>query len=252
MSSGTVSISNRDDQDMPMPNAPLTATLLDELKNFDTPTICNALEIVRPERRGEGFTTGAMVVARPELIPMVGFARTATYRSAQPSTRPATDVQTQRAAYYEYVDAENRPTISVLQDLDPEPGFGAFWGEVNSTIHSALGTIGGITNGSIRDLDALAPGFQLLAGKVGPSHAFGHLVDFGNKVNIFGMEVADNDLIHADRHGAVVIPRAIAAEIPAAIELILRREKVILDACKAPGFNAEALHRATTDSADIH
>jgi regulator of RNase E activity RraA len=87
---------------------------------------------------------------------------------------------------------------------------------------------------------------------VGPSHAFGHLVDFGNKVNIFGMEVADNDLIHADRHGAVVIPRAIAAEIPAAIELILRREKVILDACKAPGFNAEALHRATTDSADIH
>lgn len=235
-----------------MSDTAITAALLDELRNVDTPTICNALEIVTPERRGEGFTTGSMVAARPELVPMVGFARTATYRSAQPSTRPAADVQTQRAAYYEYVEAGDRPTISVLQDLDPDPGFGAFWGEVNSTIHSALGSIGGVTNGSIRDLDALAPGFQLLAGKVGPSHAYGHLVDFGNSVDIFGMVVADNDLIHADRHGAVVIPKAVAPEIPAAIDLILRREKVILDACKEPGFNAEALHRATADSADIH
>lgn len=240
-----------------MPDTSITASLLDELRKVDTPTICNALEIVTPERRGEGFTTGAMVAARPELVPMVGFARTATYRSAQPSTRPAADVQTQRAAYYEYVEtgaqeAGRSPTISVLQDLDPEPGFGAFWGEVNSTIHSALGTIGGITNGSIRDLDALAPNFQLLAGKVGPSHAYGHLVEFGGTVDIFGMVVADNDLIHADRHGAVIIPTAVAADIPAAIDLILRREKVILDACKAPGFNAEALRRATADSADIH
>lgn len=235
-----------------MTNSAMPAALLDELRKVDTPTICNALEIVAPERRGEGFTTGSMVVARPALAPMVGFARTATYRSAQPSTRPADQVQTQRADYYDYVEAGDRPTISVLQDLDPEPGFGAFWGEVNSTIHSALGTIGGITNGSIRDLDALAPEFQLLAGKVGPSHAYGHLVDFGKTVDIFGMVVADNDLIHADRHGAVVIPKAVAPEIPAAIDLILRREKVILDACKAPGFNAEALRRATADSADIH
>jgi len=235
-----------------MLDAAITAALLDEMRKVDTPTICNALEIVAPERRGTGFTTGSMVAARPELPPMVGFARTATYRSAQPSTRPAEEVQTQRAAYYAYVEEGGRPTISILQDLDPEPGFGAFWGEVNSTIHSALGTIGGITNGSIRDLDALAPGFQLLAGKVGPSHAYGHLVEFGGTVDIFGMEVGDNDLIHADRHGAVVIPRAVAPDIPTAIELILRREKVILDACKAPGFNAEALRRATADSADIH
>ena len=235
-----------------MTDVSLPTGLLDELRKVDTPTICNALEIVAPERRGEGFTTGTMVVARPDLAPMVGFARTATYRSAQPSTRPATEVQTQRAAYYDYVEAGDRPTISVLQDLDPEPGFGAFWGEVNSTIHSALGAIGGITNGSIRDLDALAPEFQLLAGKVGPSHAYGHLVDFGGTVDIFGMVVADNDLIHADRHGAVVIPRTVAAKIPDAIDLILRREKVILDACKAPGFNAEILRRATADSADIH
>lgn len=235
-----------------MTDVTITDALLDELRKVDTPTICNALEIVAPQRRGEGFTTGSMVIARADLPPMVGFARTATYRSAQPSTRPAAEVQAQRAAYYEYVEAGDRPTISVLQDLDPAPGFGAFWGEVNSTIHSALGTIGGITNGSIRDLDALAPGFQLLAGKVGPSHAYGHLVDFGNTVDIFGMIVVDGDLVHADLHGAVVIPRDVAPEVPAAIDLILRREKVILDACRAPGFDAEALRRATADSADIH
>lgn len=229
-----------------------TSALLDQLREHDTPTICNALEIVAPERRAIGFTTHSMAIARTGLPPMVGYARTATYRSSRPSTRPAEEVQTQRSAYYAYVEAGNRPTISVLQDLDPEPGFGAFWGEVNSNIHSALGTIGGITNGSIRDIDALASGFQLIAGKIGPSHAYGHLVDFGGTVNVLGMEVSSDDLIHADRHGAVVIPRAVADQIPGAINLILRREKVILDACKEPGFNADALHRATKDAADIH
>jgi len=231
---------------------PVTADLLETLARFDTPTICNALELVVPERRGTGFTTHAMVVARPELKPMVGFARTATYRSATPPDRPAAEMAAQRAAYYAYVEAGDAPGISVLQDLDPEPGYGAFWGEVNSNIHSGLGAIGGITNGSIRDLTELAPGFQLIAGKVGPSHAYGHLVDFAGTVDVLGMTANDGDLIHADRHGAVVIPRRVAAEVPAAVDLIVRREKVILDACRAPGFNAEVLKRAMADSADIH
>lgn len=228
------------------------ADLLEALGRFDTPTICNAIELVAPERRGAGFTTDAMVVARPELGPMVGFARTATYRSAAPSDRPAAELGARRAAYYAYVEAGDAPGISVLRDLDPEPGQGAFWGEVNSNIHSALGTLGGITNGSIRDLADLAPGFRLIAGKVGPSHAFGHLVDFACTVDVLGMTVDDGDLIHADRHGAVVIPRDIAAQLPAAVALIVRREKVILDACRAPGFTAEVLKRAMATSADIH
>ena len=231
---------------------PLPADLLATLGRFDTPTICNAIEVAAPERRGAGFTTHAMVVARPELKPMVGFARTATYRSAAPPDRPAAEMAARRAAYYAYVEAGDAPGISVLQDLDPEPGYGAFWGEVNSNIHSALGTLGGITNGSIRDLADLAPDFQLIAGKVGPSHAYGHLVDFGGTVEVLGMTVADGDLIHADRHGAVVIPHGIAAALPEAVALVVRREKVILDACRAPGFNAETLKRAMAESADIH
>lgn len=235
-----------------MTATPPDADLLEKLKAFDTPTICNALEIVAPERRGHGFTTHRMVVARPKLEPMVGFARTATYRSAAPSDRPGADLAAQRATYYDYVEAGNQPGISVLQDLDPEPGYGAFWGEVNSTIHAALGAVGGITNGSIRDLDMLAPGFQLIAGRVGPSHAYGHLEDFACQVNVLGMLVSSGDLIHADRHGAVVIPFDVADRLPAAIDLVMRREKVILDACRKPGFDAEALRRAMAESADIH
>jgi regulator of RNase E activity RraA len=232
--------------------AALPAELLDTLSACDTPTICNALEVVAPQRRGFGYTTHSMVVARPDLKPMVGFARTATYRSMTPPDRPAPEMAAQRAAYYAYVEAGGQPGISVLQDLDPEPGYGAFWGEVNSTIHSSLGAVGGITNGSIRDLDALAPGFQLIAGRIGPSHAHGHLVDFACEVEVLGMTVRDGDLIHADRHGAVVIPVEVAEALPDAVDLIVRREQVILDACRQPGFNAEKLKQAMADSADIH
>ena len=94
----------------------------------------------------------------------------------------------------------------MIQDLDDIVGFGAFWGEVQTNIHKALGCLGTITNGSIRDIPQVAPGFQMLAGSIAPSHAFVHVVDFGGNVNIHGMAVKSGDLIHADRHGAVVVP----------------------------------------------
>ena len=155
-------------------------------------------------------------------------------------------------AYYEYVASGEGPNISVIQDLDSSPGLGANWGEVNTNIHKALGILGVITNGAIRDMDVLAPGFQLLAGKIVPSHANVRIEDTGSEVNIFGMSVRHDDLIHADLHGAVVIPRECAEELPEKIDLMIRREKVILDACQDPGFNLEMLKQATSNSADIH
>jgi regulator of RNase E activity RraA len=235
-----------------MSQARLTQEDLEALRRHDTPTICNALEIVAPERRAIGFTTDPLVCADPALAPIVGYARTATIRALMPSKLSPADQRAQRAAYYEYVAAGPGPGVAVIQDLDPRPGFGAFWGEVNSNIHKGLGCLGGVTNGSIRDLDVLAPGFQLLAGCVGPSHAHVHIVDYGRQVNVHGMTVDDGDLIHADRHGAVVIPAAAARELPAAVVLIERREKVILDSCKRPGFDIDALKRAMAESAEIH
>jgi regulator of RNase E activity RraA len=133
--------------------------------------------------------------------------------------RPAADapaeIRAKRLAYYEYIASAPGPTIAVLQDIDHSPGFGAFWGEVNTAVHKGLGCLGGITNGSIRDLDAAAEGFQLLAGKVCPSHAHVHVTDHGVDVNIHGMTVRSGDLVHADRHGAVVIPLEVAREVPA-------------------------------------
>jgi regulator of RNase E activity RraA len=226
--------------------------LLEHLAAFDTPTICNALEIVAPERRGHGFTTKPFVCAFPDLKPIVGFARTATIRAKEPSRRPAAGMRAQRVAYYEYVASEPGPTIAVIQDLDPEPGYGAFWGEVNTAIHKGLGVLGCVTNGSIRDLDAIATGFQLLAGCVAPSHAFVHLEHVGDEVEVHGLHVADGDLLHADRHGAVLIPPDAVERLPVAIDLCIRREAPLLAAARAPGFSIAALRAAMAEADEIH
>ena len=225
---------------------------LDALRAWDTPTICNALEVVAPHRRATGFTIEHLHCLDPGLKPLVGYARTATFRSVEPSPLPADAVKAKRAAYYEYVAAPPGPTVVVIQDLDPNPGFGAFWGEVNTAVHKGLGALGCVTNGSMRDLDDCALGFQLLAGKVGPSHAHGHIVDFGGQVNVTGMTVDDGDIVHADRHGAVVVPREAVEKLPAAVELLTRREAVILAAARSEGFDIDTLKRAMADSAEIH
>ncbi len=183
---------------------------------------------------------------------MVGFARTATIRALEPSDRPTAEMSKQRGDYYRYVAEGPGPTVSVIQDLDPTPGHGAFWGEVNSAVHQGLGCLGCVTDGSYRDLDELAPGFQILGAKVGPSHAFVHLVDFGVQVNVHGMTVRDGDLIHADKHGAVVIPLDKAAELPAAVALAMRREQPILAAARDPGFTIDKWLAATAEAAEIH
>ena len=230
----------------------LSASELETLTQWDTPTICNALEVVVPQRRATGFTTGVFTCLDPRLPPMIGRARTATIRATTPPEVSADEIKAHRARYYEYVADASCATIAVIQDLDAAPGFGAFWGEVNTAVHRGLGCAGAITNGSMRDIDDCAPGFQLLAGKIGPSHAHVHVVDFGSPVTIFGMRVLHDDIIHADRHGAVVIPTAAVRELPAAVDLLTRREAVILEAARSGDFDIEKLKTATADAADIH
>src|SRR6202045_2115089 len=152
---------------------PLPASVLEALARYDTPTICNALEIVAPERRLVGYTTKPLVCPFPDLPPIVGYARTTTIRSVAASGLAAAEQQARRLAYYEYVGTGHGPRINVIQDIDgADAGFGAVWGEVQSAVHKALGCPGVITDGSIRDIDQWAPGFQALAGSIGPSHAF--------------------------------------------------------------------------------
>ncbi len=159
-----------------MPDQPLTEAELAELRKYDTPTICNALELVAPERRALGFTTQTLICPFPKLPPMVGYARTALIRSALPPGLSASEQREARFKYYRYVAGGSGPKVVVIQDVDSRIGFGCFWGEVQTAIHKALGCKGLITDGGVRDLDAVAPEFQVLCGKVTPSHAWVHAI----------------------------------------------------------------------------
>ena len=234
-----------------MSQYPFTAADLDALKAWDTPTICNALELVVPARRTHGFTVRPVQCAFPTMKPVCGLARVGTIRAAFPSGRPKEADKAARIGWYEYVADAALPTVVVLQDLDDVPGTGAFWGEVNSAIHKGLGAEGCVTNGSFRDLDALAPEFQLL-GVINPSHAYVHVVDYARPVTVFGMACVTDDVIHADRHGAVVIPHEAVTALPAAIDLLTRKEAVILEMARAPGFDIGKLRDALARSEEIH
>jgi regulator of RNase E activity RraA len=131
----------------------------------------------------------------------------------------------------------------VVQDFSDVPG-GAYWGEVNANIHLALGSTGVLTNGTVRDLDEVrATGFHLFSSGVNVSHGFAHLEDFQCTVKVFGMTVKPGDLLHADRHGAVVIPHEIAHEVAAAASKIDKAERKMIDLCRSPEFSVAELNK---------
>jgi regulator of RNase E activity RraA len=230
----------------------LNETLIKELQSMDTPTVCNALELLIPKRRGYGYTTSHLHCTRPQLPPIVGFARTASIRAAHPSDLSGAAARDLSDAYYAYIDQGPKPSVVVMQDLDGNGGYGSFWGEVNSNVHKGFGSVGLVTDGCVRDLPDIAADFQMLAASVLPSHAYIHVVDYARPVDVAGMRVRDGDLIHADQHGAVVIPHDVATQVKAAAEQIGRRERVLIEASQQPGFNIEKFRKAQGDAAEIH
>jgi regulator of RNase E activity RraA len=231
-----------------MTKRPFSAGDLDALKRWDTPTICNGLELIAPERRTIGFTVEPMIAVDRNAPPIVGLARTGLIRAKEKPRGPVPP----REDWYDYVAAADLPTIALLQDIDDRPGYGAFWGEVQSTVHKALGVLGCVTNGSFRDLDMIAPGFQIIGSRLGPSHAHVHMVQMRCDVNVCGMLATQGDVVHADYHGAVVVPDDAVTRLPDAIATILRREKEILDAARAPGFTSAKMREALKRAGEIH
>jgi len=215
------------------------------LRSIDTPTMCNLIEIVAPERRGALYTVKHLHCPFPDLPPMVGFAKTVTIRAKDKVPLGEASYMSKHLDYLDYVAAEPRPSIVVIEDLDGEHvGYGAFWGEVQSNVHKALGCLGTITNGSVRDIPAIAEGFQMLAGSIAPSHAYVHVVDFRLDVTIHGMAVRSGELIHADRHGAVVVPVDKIDAMQEAAEGLSAREAKIIAAARAPGATVEQIKAA--------
>src|SRR6201995_4361275 len=167
-----------------MPRLPDHADL-EALRAFDTPTICNALELVVPARRAMGFNRRPLFPAFPQMKPVVAFARTAIIRAREPHPRGRERPTEMRLGYHQHIADEPLPSIAVIQDIDtPDTGFGAFWGEVPAHAHKGLGCAGVITDVSVRDLDAMAPDFLVLAGSVMPSHAHVHLVASAGGVQV--------------------------------------------------------------------
>ena len=235
-----------------MTREPLSAEQLAELVEFDTPTICNAIDRLISPDAPRNLTASELVCQFPELKPMAGYARTATMRGARPNPLSSEDALELRWAYWNYLAEGPMPAISVVQDLDgPDRGYAAFWGEVNSSVHQGLGCVGTVTDGSIRDLDVIPEGFRMLAGMVRPFGGFAHLVDFGGAVNIQGMAVRDGDLIHADRHGATVIPADIAANVIDAVHLVIRQEQPVIDEAQRDGVTVESLKRTYLAALEI-
>ncbi len=226
----------------------ISKEIFEGLLALDTPTVCNALELVNPGRRTRGFNIRPFVCIRPQLPPMLGYARTVRIRAAH---KPVTRFD--RDGYYGYIaEGGPVPSIAVIEDLDDTPGYGAHWGEVNTHIHYGLGCSGVVTNGSVRDIPDSQANFQMLAGMVNPSHAWVHVVDWGLSVNVHGMEVDDGNLIHADMHGAVVIPLEDAPSVITEAVKITARERIVIRASQQPGFNLEKLREAFAGMAEIH
>ena len=219
----------------------LTKAQTDFLQSIDTPTVCNVIEMVAPERRGHGYTTQHLHCPFPALPPMVGFAKTVTCRSRDKVN--VGDYMQKRLDYLDYVAAAPNPSWVIVQDLDEPAGHGAYWGEVMGNIHKALSCVGTITNGGIRDIPMIPASFQMLAGSIAPSHAYVHVVDFGVDVSVHGMKVKSGDLIHADQHGAVIVPLNVIDGMKAAFETLSAREAKIIAAAK-DGKGVEAIKAA--------
>jgi regulator of RNase E activity RraA len=231
--------------DKPMPNDVLTTRQSEFLRSIDTPTVCNLIEVVMPSRRGSGYTVKHLHCPFPDLPPIVGYAKTVKIKSREPFKANSSGYMAKRLDYLDYVAAAPQPGISVIEDSDGEhAGYGAFWGEVQTNVHKALGVLGVITNGSVRDIPMVAKGFQMLAGSIAPSHAFVHIEEYGTPVNVHGMAVESGDLIHADRHGAVVVPADKVDEMMKALDGLLEREARIIRAANDPDMTVEKIKEA--------
>lgn len=216
------------------------------LRQFDTPTICNGLEALDAAHRLGNYTRHPLTAKPNHYEPpegarsLCGRAKTVTIRSIEPHGLSAAEYASRRADYYDYIaDADAAPVV-VIEDTDKVPQ-GAFWGEVHSALHRALGAQGCVTNGVIRDLEELDPKFLLLAGHIGPSHAHVHFTGYGNGATVFGMSVSDGDIVHADAHGAVVVPEAAVAALPDAIAGIQAKEEKILSLTRGETLDLAAL-----------
>ncbi|MFD0915215.1 RraA family protein [Pseudahrensia aquimaris] len=218
----------------------LSEVEIDLLARCDTPTVCNAIEVAQGKRGFESFTRQQMVWSDPSRRSVVGYARTAKIAGANPPTQSAEVLRARRKNYFRHMASGPRPGIAVVEDTDGDAARGAWWGEVHAYVHMNVCNLSGaLTNGLLRDMDDMPEGFPILAGSLGPSHGFVHVVETGTPVTINGLSVKDGDLVHADCHGAVVIPTDVQPKLKRAIKTLFDSEAIVLDPLKRGKISLE-------------
>jgi regulator of RNase E activity RraA len=222
----------------------IDSELLKLLQSIDTPTVCNAIEVAQGKRGFSQFTRGTMVCSAPQSEPLVGFAKTAKIAALSPPNDDKEVIKNRRMEYYRYMSEVSGPSIAVIEDVDFPDCIGAYWGEINTKIHKRFGLSGVLTNGVVRDLGDLAEDFPVIAGSIGPSHGFVHVREIDTEIKLFGIKVAPNDLIHADLHGAVVIPETVIENLQEAIHKLFTSERIILEPTEKKDFNFDVFKDA--------
>ena len=213
--------------------------MIDALRKISSPSIANAIETFNVRPRNHGQMSSEIKALFPELGPLVGYAVPAIIRAEQ---APQQGHRASTFAWWDYVLTIPAPRVIVVHDIDEPRGQGAQWGEVQANIHKALGCVGAVTDGSVRDLDEVRRlGFQFAAAHVSVSHAYVHMVDFGLPVKLGGLWVQPGDLIHADQHGVLTIPAEIAPRVAEAVAKVEADERTIIALCQAPDFGVDKL-----------
>lgn len=222
------------------PQKTIPERALEQLLKFDSCTVSNAIEQFCVRTRNEGFVNSSIRCIFPQSPPKVGYAVTARIRS---SSTPVTGrCYYDRADWWAHVRSRPAPRFLVAEDVDPTPGFGALFGEIHANIATALECVAYLTNGTVRDLPGVATtGLQLFAAGISVSHAYAHVVNFGDPVQVGGLQIKPGDLLHGDQHGVICIPLSIAPEIPRIATQLLQSERELIELCRSEDFSFEKL-----------
>ncbi len=218
----------------------LTEEQLQQFRHLDTCIVANAVEKFNVRLRNAGFTDGSIHCRFPDAPSMVGYAVTARLRSVEPPV--AGNAFRDRSDFWNAILTIPAPRVLVLKDMDEPPGRGAFVGDVHAAILKALGCVGFVTNGAVRELPRIkGRDFQLFSGSLAVSHAYAHIFDVGFKVVVGSMEIRPGELLHGDQHGVLTIPAEIAAEVPGVAVDLQRQEKKVIDFCRSKEFSVANL-----------
>ena len=225
----------------------ITPEVLSKLQSFDTPTICNVIELFEIRPRNTGFMDGRIRACFPEMPPVVGFAATATFRSSAPpppNSNVYDNIEVQVARFSEL----SGPPVVVFQDLD-DPAVSATFGEIMCTSYQIFGAVGLITSGAGRDLDQVRKiGFPVFTGGTICAHGYCHTPNVHVPVRVGGVMIHPDDLLHADVNGVTTIPREIASEVAEVGDAYVTAEMVILNALRQSGPDLKKLHEARLES----